>query len=73
MMLDKVYELLEKHLVGIDVYSNEAIDEIAKYLDEHKYCYEMGTELHSNMEGGVCAVALFYRGQPRLIMFEYKF
>lgn len=73
MLINKIYNILEKYEIGCDIYNPEAVDEIKNAIAEADVSFEYGCNGWQDMEGFTAAFAISYHGMAKLVMFDCKY
>lgn len=70
---DKIYDMMEGHEAGVEVYEEALTDILADYLTKEYRGMEWNLVCSPwpNMNGGVCAVSWIEEGHLHMIMFDY--
>lgn len=73
MLINKIYDILEKYEIGCDIYNPEVVDEIKNAIAEADTSFEYGCNSWQDMEGFTAAFAISYHGMAKLVMFDCKY
>lgn len=73
MLINKIYDILEKHEIGCDIYNPEAVDEIKLAIAEADASFEYDCNIWQDKEGFTAAFAIYYHGMVKLVMFDCKY
>lgn len=75
MIKQHIYDILENYIEGMDTYSYQAIEEIAKYLQEQPapFQYQYYCNDWPNMIGGELSLAFVDGGKLYMVVFEYVY
>ena len=70
---DKIYDMMEGHEAGVEVYEEALTDLISDYLTKNFPGMEwnLGCSPWPNMDGGVCFICWIEEGHLHSIVFDY--
>lgn len=73
MLINKIYDILEKHEIGCDIYNPEAVKEIKQAIVEAGVPFEYDFNVWENMNCFTAAFAISYHGAAKLVMFDCEY